>query len=76
MKFKPCVLETLASSSSCDLLRCSGCGTVHMHLRDVSLRLSEEQAIDVANTLNKALLHTETSLVGNSTDDLNHGIVN
>ncbi len=47
-----------------------------MHLRDVSLRLSEEQAIDVANTLNKALLHTETSLVGNSTDDLNHGIVN
>ena len=68
MKTKTCVLEPLASSSFCELWKCSDCGTVHLNLGAVSLRLTRDQAVDMADTMNKAFHHSETSPVSNQRD--------
>ena len=54
MKNKPCTFEYLASTEFGQIMFCRECQMVHLHLQNLTLRISVHSFIGITNTLAEA----------------------
>ena len=68
MKTTPCVLRLLSSSKHCSLWECTDCRIKHLQVMNTTIRISHEQAIEIANTFNKAIFNGDTTNLNSCLD--------